>query len=197
MVSRLPAWLFMALALLIAGVALIPLVRFFLGIDSQISLSFSVTVMLLITALMSGLTAMLLLVRRQPILASKEVDIDNVASKSTLLAIHSSNLLLFTGIPLFNFLIAYWLWVKNRALHPDYDHAGRQVLNYQISMYLYLLLSLFLIIAVLGLLTTPALLAVQLLISIWALTMVMQGKRFNYPISIDIITKATQATTVD
>lgn len=195
MVSRLPAWLFMALALLIAGVALIPLVRFFLGIDSQISLSFSVTVMLLITALMSGLTAMLLLVRRQPILAGKEVG--NAASQSTLLAIHSSNLLIFTGIPLFNFLIAYWLWVKNRALHPEYDHAGRQVLNFQISMYLYLLLSLFLIIAVLGLLTTPALLAIQLLISIWALTMVMQGKQFNYPLSIDIISKATQTKTVD
>lgn len=190
MVSRLPAWLFMALALSIAGFALIPLVRFFLGIDDQISLSFSVTVMLLITALMSGLTAMLLLVRRQPVLAVK--DVNNPTSKPTLLAIHCSNLLFFTGIPLFNFLVAYWLWIKNRALHPDYDSAGRKVLNFQLSMYLYLLLSLFLIIAVIGLLTTPALLAIQLVLSVWAIVMAINNKQFDYPLSINIINSATK-----
>ncbi len=66
MVNRLPSWIFLSLAMLLMGIALMPLVRAAIGIDTEIQMSFLTVISLLIAGLMCGLTAMLLLVRRQP-----------------------------------------------------------------------------------------------------------------------------------
>ena len=134
---------------------------------------------------MSGLTAMILLVRRQPKLNWP----DNATAQSVdnALLFHSTGLLLFTGIPLLNFLSCYWLWVRRRHTSEAADRVGQEVLNYQITMYLYLLLSLFIVFAGIGLLTTPLLLGLHLVFTLVAMAMAAQGKPFSYPLNIPII----------
>ena len=116
MVSRLPSWVFIALAMLFMGLALFPILRVAIGIDSQFGIQFFTFVMLLIAGLMCGLTGMLLLVRRQPDQIGYQGESENSQEKQIIVKMHATGLLLFTGIPLFNFLVCYFLWVKNRHL---------------------------------------------------------------------------------
>lgn len=185
MVDRLPAWIFLSIALALIALALLPLMRVVVGVDQEIGMQFFTVVMFLIGGLMSGLTAMILLVRRQPKLNWP----DNVTGQSVdnSLLLHSTGLLLFTGIPLLNFLSCYWLWVSRRRTSEAIDRVGQEVLNYQITMYLYLLLSLFIVFAGIGLLTTPLLLGLHLVFTLVAMAMAAQGKQFSYPLNIPII----------
>jgi len=188
MVDRLPAWIFLSIALLLIALALLPLMRVAVGVDKQIAMPFFTVVMLLIGGLMSGLTAMILLVRRQPKLATSESSkMGTPANTKSLLVFHSTGLLLFTGIPLLNFLLCYFLWVSKRNEDPVIDQLGKEVLNYQISIYLYLLLSLFLVFALIGVITTPFILALHLLLTVLAIVFALSGKAFKYPINIPII----------
>lgn len=185
MVDRLPAWIFLSIALLLIALALLPLMRVVVGVDQEIGMQFFSVVMFLIGGLMSGLTAMILLVRRQPKLNWPE-NVKAQTSDSSLL-LHSTGLLMFTGIPLLNFLTCYWFWVNRRQTSEAIDRIGQEVLNYQITMYLYLLLSLFIIFAGIGLITTPLLLSLHLIFTLIAMAMAAQGKHFNYPLNIPII----------
>ena len=189
MVNRLPSWFFLATSLILIGLALLPVMRVLFGIDQQIGMQFMTVVMLLIGGLMSGLTAMILLVRRQ-------ANIDWTKQASTLskseikiksLQIHSSGLLLYVGIPLLNFLVAYWLWVKHRRSCETLDTIGKEVLNFQITIYLYLLMSLFLVFAAIGIVTSPLILLFHFLVTIFALAKVSAGKSFLFPTNIPII----------
>ena len=185
MVDRLPAWIFLSIALVLIALALFPLMRVVVGVDEEIGMQFFTVVMFLIGGLMSGLTAMILLVRRQPKLNWPD-NVTAQSAKSSLL-LHSTGLLLFTGIPLLNFLACYWLWVSRRQTSEAIDRVGKEVLNYQITMYLYLMLSLFIIFAGIGLLTTPLLLGLHLVFTLIAIVMAAQGKQFNYPLNVPII----------
>ena len=189
MVNRLPAWFFLGSALILIGLALLPALRVLFGIDQHIGMQFMTVVMLLIGGLMSGLTAMILLVRRQ-------IKIDWTKHSNTLeeseiktlsLQMHCSGLLLYVGIPLLNFLVAYWLWIKHRRSCEVLDTIGKEVLNFQISIYLYLLMSLFLVFAAIGIVTSPLILLLHLLVTIFALMIVSTGKSFLYPANIPII----------
>jgi len=184
MVNRLPTWVFLSLSMVLIGSALLPLMRVALGIDQVISMRFWTVVMLLIGGLMCALTAMILLVRRQPKLdryVGDEIDI------KTATRIHASGLLLFSGIPLANFLICYWLWIKYRTKSAYLDRQGQEALNFQITIYLYLLLSLFMTLAVIGLLTTPLVLMLHLIGTLLAIVRVADAKSFHYPANIPII----------
>ena len=190
MVKRLPAWLFLAIALILIGMALLPGMRVLVGVDQNIEIQFLSVIMLLIGGVMSGLTAMLLLVRRQPKIDwSRQTSTANQApaTKSICLKLHSCGLLLFTGIPLLNFLVAYWLWLKHRTTGQSIDLAGQEVLNFQLSIYLYLLLSLFMVIAGIGIISTPLLLVFHLLMTLLAMFYEARGKSFEYPANIPII----------
>ncbi|MEM7359948.1 MAG: DUF4870 domain-containing protein [Pseudomonadota bacterium] len=189
MVNRLPVWIFLSIALLMIGLALLPLMRVVLGIDEQFAMQFFTVIMLLIGGIMSGLTAMILMVRRQPRLdwSKSEAGEQNDGSQRVVLQMHACGLLLFSGIPLLNFLLAFWLWLKHRHSSQYVDLQGQEVLNYQVSLYLYLLLSLFMVFAGIGLLTTPLLLVLHLIFVVIALVLTSKGKEFKYPINIPII----------
>ncbi len=184
MAARLPAWIFLMIALILMGVAQYPLMRVAFGIDTEISMPVSTMAMFMIGALMSGLTAMILLAGRQPKLAQYAGQDGN---KLVVIAINASGLLLFTGIPFANFLVAYYLWNRFRHQAKDIDDAGIEAINFQITIFLYLLLSLFMIFAVLGLITTPLLLVFYALCVIIACIYAMYGKQFRYPTNIPII----------
>jgi uncharacterized Tic20 family protein len=187
MVNRLPAWFFLSLSLLLLGLAFFPIFRVILGIDAKIGVQFWTVVMLVIGGLMSGLTAMILLVRRQPKIDwSDDATTELLDTKTTLVSLHACGLLLYSGIPLLNFLAAYWIWAQNRHTSKDIDSVGREVLDFQITIYLYLLLSLFLVFAVLGLVTTPLILVFHGLSTLMATIVSLNGKKFHYVANIPI-----------
>jgi len=191
MANRLPSWIFISLAMVLMGLALFPILRRIIGIDSAFSIAFSTSVMLLISGLMCGLTGMLLLVRRQPdleIYKSKEQD--NITASQ----FHACGLLIFTGVPLLNFLVCYYLWVKNRQASLYLDYQGREAICFQITLYLYLLLSLFMVIAVIGVFTTLLLLGLHLIATLTATTMTYKGQTFHYPANINIIARTPKLT---
>ena len=189
MVNRLPSWFFLISSLILIGMALLPAMRVLFGVDQQIGMQFMSVVMLLIGGLMSGLTAMILLVRRQiKIDWSKQTQsLDGPFIKKTSLKLHASGLLLFVGVPLLNFLVAYWLWIKYRTRCEAIDKIGKEVLNFQITIYLYLLMSLFLVFAAIGVLTSPLILLFHLFATLLAIAKVTAGNTFLYPANIPII----------
>jgi len=189
MVNRLPSWVFIGLAMVLMGIALFPVLRVIIGIDDTFEMQFWSVVMLLIAGIMCGLTGMLLLVRRQPDLKQYQSE-DNDSQKAA--QFHACGLLLFTGIPLLNFLACYALWVKNRHRSEFLDYQGREAICFQITIYLYLLLSLFMVMAVIGLFTTPLLLLFHLIATICAIINTLQTKAFRYPANITIIARTPQ-----
>jgi len=172
------------IALILMAIAQLPLMRVAVGVDTEIGMAPSTMAVFMIGALMSGLTAMILLAGRQPKL---EHYANEDADKRIIIAIHASGLLLFSGIPFANFLSAYYLWNRFRHQSKDIDQAGMDAINFQITVFLYLLLSLFMIIVVLGFFTTPLLLIFYAVCVIVGTVQAMRGKRFNYPTNIPVI----------
>lgn len=190
MSKRFPAWLFLAISLAVTGIALLPIIRVAIGLDSNFAVPFLSTVTLLIGGLMSGLTGMILLVRKPPVLdwSAQNTPPFSADHRRTLKRIHASGLFLYSGIPLANFFVCYWLWSKHRYLHPRIDSGGRAAVNFQITIYLYLLLSLFMVFAVIGILTTPLILLLHLIATLCAITAKTNAsKEFSYPANIPVI----------
>ena len=189
MVNRLPAWIFLSIAMLLIGLALLPVIRLILGIDAVIGIQPLTMIMLLIGGLMCGLSAMILLVRRQPpINQYSNIEVGVINEKSTVTKIHSSGLLLFSGLPLANFLVAYYLWTSHRHKSQLIDQQGQEALNFQITIYLYLMLALFLVFpVVIGLFFIPLVLILHLTLTLYAIFNSLSGSPAIYPINIPII----------
>jgi len=192
MVSRLQSWVFICLAMLVMGVALFPVIRVIVGIDDAFEIQFLTFIMLLVAGLMCGLTGMLLLARRQPELINYQTEEQD---SKIAMQFHACGLLLFTGVPLLNFLACYYLWVKYRHRSIYLDYQGREAVCFQITIYLYLLLSLFMVLAFIGLFTTPLLLVFHLIVSVVAMVMVSNNKPFRYPANITIIARSPNSVT--
>ena len=190
MAARLPAWIFLSIALVLMGIAQLPLMRAAFGIDNQISMPPSTMAMFMVGALMSGLAAMILLAGRQPKLHH---DAGEETRKNVIVAIHASGLLLFSGIPFANFLVAYYLWNRYRRESKGVDEAGIEAINFQITVFLYLLLSLFMIIMVLGLFTTPLLLIFYAVCVLYGTVKAWRGKAVRYPTNIPVIQGQSKA----
>ncbi len=188
MVHRLPAWIFIALALAIMGFALLPVMRASFGIDQEIQMQFLSVVMLLIAGLMCGLTGMLLLARRQPDISqfsSITPSASEINCKAAIL--HSTGLLIFSGVPLANFLVCYYLWVRYRYLSPELDTHGREVICQQITFYLFAMMCLFMALMIIGIFGLVLLMLLQFATSLIGVSMALQGKVFRYPANIAII----------
>jgi uncharacterized Tic20 family protein len=189
MVNRLQSSIFILIAFFTMGWGMAPIVRVAFGLDMQLTGSFIWSISFLIGGLMCGLTAMLLMVRRQPsikrYLSTDKSHVD--AAK-----MHACGLLLLTGIPLANFLVCYYLWTKNRIKSEYLDYVGREIICFQISIYLYLLMALFLAFIIVGALAIPVIILLHTCATIVAIITAMNGKVFHYPANISIIARAPE-----
>ena len=170
--------------MLLTGAAQLPLLRALLGIDSEIQMPFLMVISLLIAGLMCGLTAMLLLARRQPELKTFVSDNEDTRRAATM---HATGLLLLTGVPLANFLVCYFLWVRFRHRSRYLDVHGREAICFQITIYLYLLMCLFMAYVIVGAFAIPLLLLFHLVATLMAVAFTLHGKPFRYPANISII----------
>lgn len=186
----------MLVALAVMGWGMVPIVRVAFGLDDKFGGSFIWSLSFLIGGLMCGLTAMLLLARRQPKLktylsGSNELTATQweVPRHEQIAAakIHASGLLILSGIPLANFLACYYLWIKNRSVSPYLDYQGREAICFQISIYLYLLMCLFMAFIIVGALVIPLMLLFHTIATSIAVITTLNGKTFRYPANINII----------
>ena len=195
MVSRLPIWIFLCLAMFMMGFALFLVLRALIGIDEQIEIQFLTAGSLLVAGLICGLTAMLLMVKRQPFLHTYNTSQiqDKRLQNSSAAKLHATGLLLFTGIPLANFLACFYLWVNCRNRSSYLDYQGREAICFQITTYLYLLISLLMAYVIIGAFAIPILLLFHAIATLFAIAYAVQGKVFRYPANITIIARTPSA----
>jgi len=184
MANRLQSWVFIVVALFTMGWGMIPIVRFVFGVDEQFIGSYIWSISFIIGGLMCGLTAMLLMVRKQPAIRRYISDKHEPIEAAKL---HASGLLLFTGVPLLNFLVCYVLWVRKRGQSEYLDYHGREAICFQISIYLYLLMCLFMAFILVGALVIPLILLFHLLATLAAIHAALNSTPFSYPANISII----------
>jgi uncharacterized Tic20 family protein len=187
MVNRLQSWIFILIALFTMGWGMVPIVRFAFGLDNQLGGSYIWSVSFIIGGLMCGLTAMLMMVRKQPLINTYLGDASQANDKQTAAKLHATGLLIFTGIPLMNFLACYFLWLRTRGRSEYLDYQGREAICFQISIYLYLLMCLFMAYIIIGAFVVPLILLFHLLATLSAIFSTLDGKLFRYPANIEII----------
>jgi len=176
--------------------ALFPVIRAVLGIDAQIEIQFLTVVSLLLAGLMCGLTAMLLLVKRQPD-SLNYTQADTKPDHRNAAKLHATGLLLFTGIPLANFLVCFYLWVNYRRRSVYLDYQGREAICFQITIYLYLMISLLMAYAIIGVFAIPLVLLFHLIATLVAIFYALVGKAFRYPANITVIARTPNSLSVN
>jgi uncharacterized protein len=90
-------------------------------------------------------------------------------------------------IPFGNILgpLVVWLWKKDE--YSEVERQGKDVLNFQISMLLYMLISALLIVMVVGILLILALGVANIIVTIIAIIKTSNGERFTYPFAFKIL----------
>ncbi len=179
------------------SLGLAPLLRAFIGIDAQITMHYFTVVTVLIGGLMCGLTGMILLSRKPALIVPTVTPFSDIIAAAPISVeqrrlaamLHLTGLLIFTGIPLLNFFACYLLWLKTRDTAAFLDYHGREAINLQIAVYLYLLMSLFMAYVFVGVFMVLLVLLFALLVSVYAAAQALRGEWFRYPASIAIISR--------
>ena len=189
MTKQLPVWLFLLLSIALIGVALAPILRVVLSIDANIQASYLTTITLLIGGLMCGLTAMILMSRKPTAIGSSYAPNDPKELRQKAALLHLSGLLILTCIPLLNFLLCFVLWLRWRDQSAWLDFHGREAINFQIAVYLYLLMSLFLAYILVGFFLALFVLLLAVVLALTAALAAWQGRAFAYPASMAVISR--------
>jgi uncharacterized protein len=90
-------------------------------------------------------------------------------------------------IPFGNIIGPLIIWLIKREQYPEVDRQGKDSLNFQISMALWVIVSAILILLVIGIFALIALGILNLILIIVASVKSNNGERFKYPLSIEFI----------
>lgn len=93
----------------------------------------------------------------------------------------------FALVPIGTILLPFCIWTLKRRFHPFIDQAGKESLNFQISMLAWCLLSLSLIYMAIGVALIIGLVAFNVVCIMIASVKASKGLSFHYPLSIRII----------
>lgn len=96
---------------------------------------------------------------------------------------HLAGLLGFV-IPFASVLAPLVLWLMNRSRHPYIDEQGREAINFQLTILVYLLLSFGLVLALVGLVMIPLIVLFQLVMVLVAAVRVNDGEAWRYPVTL-------------
>ena len=100
---------------------------------------------------------------------------------------HFSALLIFLGIPFSNIVAPLIIWLIKKEKMPFVEDQGKEVLNFQISLTIYLLCSLILIVIVIGIPILIGLMIFNIIMTIIAAISANDGKPYRYPINLRLI----------
>ena len=100
---------------------------------------------------------------------------------------HFSALLIFVGIPFSNILAPLIIWLIKKEEMPFVEDQGKEVLNFQISMTIYLLISGILCFILIGIPFVIGLGIFNVIITIIAGIKANDGKCHRYPLNLRLI----------
>ena len=100
---------------------------------------------------------------------------------------HLAAFALFVGIPFGNIVGPLVVWLMKREESPLIDAHGKEALNFQISMTLYVVISAILILIVIGILLLIGLLFFEIIAIIMAAVRASNGQEHRYPLTIRFI----------
>ena len=90
-------------------------------------------------------------------------------------------------IPFGHFLGPLVIWLIKKNQYAEVDRQGKDALNFQLSMTIYLVIAAFLVILLIGFILIPTILLCGLICSIIAAVKSSNCERFEYPLTIKLI----------
>ena len=90
-------------------------------------------------------------------------------------------------IPLGNIIGPLVVWLIKKDEFPFVDDQGKESLNFQISMLIYITVSALAIFICVGIVTTPVLVILDLVFTIIAAIKANQGEYYRYPLTIRLV----------
>ena len=100
---------------------------------------------------------------------------------------HLLSLVQLLGVPLGNILGPLIIWLIKRDEDPFADACGKESLNFQISMTIYLIVSAILVFVVVGIFMIMVLMVVNIVYTIIAAIKASEGTLYEYPFTIRFI----------
>jgi len=100
---------------------------------------------------------------------------------------HLSGLSIFLGMPLGNVVLPLVIWLLKREESELVNINGKEAVNFQISMTLYLLLAGLLCLVFIGFILMPVIIIASIILVIQASIQVSEGREYHYPFSIHFI----------
>jgi uncharacterized protein len=100
---------------------------------------------------------------------------------------HLSALLGFTVIPFGHILGPLVIWLMKRDESRYLDYHGKEALNFQTSMTIYIIVAAILMFAVIGLLILPVLYVAGFILTIVAAIKANDGAYYRYPLTIRLL----------
>ena len=100
---------------------------------------------------------------------------------------HLASLAGFVGIPFGNVLGPLVVWLTKREQDDFIDYHGKEALNFQISLTIYMIISGILVVIVIGLLLLIGVAIVGMILVIIAAVKANNGEFYEYPLTIRFI----------
>ena len=121
--------------------------------------------------------------QQSPVLPATEVKADHTIG----MLCHLLSLTQLLGVPLGNILGPLIVWLIKRDEDPFVDLCGKESLNFQISMTIYMVIAGILILLFVGLFMIPILMILNIVYTIIAAIKASQGSSYTYPLTIRFI----------
>jgi uncharacterized Tic20 family protein len=100
---------------------------------------------------------------------------------------HLAGLARFAPIPFAGIIAPLIIWQIKKDEHPFVDYNGKEAVNFQISVAIYLLVAILLIFVVIGVVLLPAVAVFNIVFLIIAAVKANNGEHYEYPLSIRFI----------
>ncbi len=121
--------------------------------------------------------------QQPPAIPAPEVKADNTMG----MLCHLLSLTQLLGVPLGNILAPLIVWLIKRDEDPFVDLCGKESLNFQISMTIYMVIAGILILLFVGLFIIPILMILNIVYTIIAAIKASEGTSYTYPFTIRFI----------
>jgi uncharacterized Tic20 family protein len=100
---------------------------------------------------------------------------------------HLAGLARFAPIPFAGIIAPLIIWQIKKDEHPFVDYNGREAVNFQISVAIYLLVAILLVFVVIGVVLLPAVVVFNIVFLIIAAVKANNGEHYEYPLSIRFV----------
>ncbi len=116
--------------------------------------------------------------------SSTAIETDSNARTMGMLC-HLLALVQFLGIP--GFLGPLVIWLLKREEHPFIDNCGKEAVNFQLSVLIYLIAAFLMVFIVIGFFLIPVIMLLSIVYTVIAAIKASDGNHYQYPFTIRFI----------